>query len=215
MVAGPYVALEVAPGLHRLELPLAALGIPAPPVYTELTLQRGRHSWRVAALASREQAGAVGQWLGNLGAGQTHGPGGKEPVLRARLARLPDALEHAASLVDLRCVGVGADGSAFLLAAGARGKFEELVRHLEAQRMPENAVPELTQRQAELLQFCKDRGYYEIPRRATLRGLAKDLGISSTALSKSLRRAEARILSAYVERMRHNLPTKVRAKRRA
>ena len=213
MVAGRYLAVEMGANQHRLELPAAALGLLPPPTYTELTFGPTRRGWTVRALAGRAQADDVGRWLRSLGAEGVQAVAGKEPAVKATLARLPDCLAHAAALVDVERVGLGSDGSAFLHARAGRSRFEELVRHLEALRVPENAVPEITARQAELLQFCKDKGYYEIPRQVTLRGLAKDLGISPTALSLALRRAEARILSAYVERLRHNLPRKAPAKR--
>ena len=213
MVAGRFVAVELAANQHRLELPAAVLGLMPPPHYTELTLGRGRRGWSVRALAGRPQAEDIGRWLTSLGGEALAAIPGKEPAVKATLPRLPDCLEHAAGLVGLDRIGLGTDGSAFLIAHAPRARFQELVRHFEALRVPENAVPELTARQAELLQFCKDKGYYEIPRQVTLRGLAKDLGISPTALSLALRRAEARILSAYVERVRHNLPRRGPAKR--
>lgn len=58
----------------------------------------------------------------------------------------------------------------------------------------------LTPRQQELLAYCRAHGYYDIPRRTTLRSLAKDLGISSTSLSLVLRRAEARVVAAHLDR---------------
>lgn len=216
MVAGQYVALELAPSLHRVELPASALGLTPPPVYTELDLRPQRDGWQVQALAARDQADGIAQWLRGLGATDPRPVAGREPGVRARLPRLPPVLDFASGMVKLQRVGVGSDGSAFLVAAAARGKFTQFLHRIESQRLPHDTVPELTARQAELLQFCKDRGYYEIPRRVTLRDLAQDLGISPTALSKALRRAEARILSAYVERIRHSLPRRgpgARAKR--
>ncbi len=213
MVAGRYVAVEVGSGQHRLEMPAAALGLQPPPHYTELSLARHRRGWTLRALAGKAQAEEVARWLRSLGAADVQPVAGKEPVVKATLERLTDPLELAADIVDIERVGLGSDGSAFVLARAPRARFEELIRHFEAVRLPENAVPELTARQAELLQYCKDHGYYAIPRRVTLRGLAKELGISPTALSLALRRAEARILSAYVERLRHNLPRKAPAKR--
>jgi predicted DNA binding protein len=55
----------------------------------------------------------------------------------------------------------------------------------------------LTARQRSLLLHCYAGGYYEIPRRATLRAMAKGLGISATTLSLVLRRAEAKVVAAY------------------
>jgi hypothetical protein len=213
MVAGRYVALDLGAGRHRLELPGNALGLPPPPVYTELTLGRARQGWSVRALAARPDAEGLARWLRSLGAASVEPVTAREPSLKAAFARLPDGLAFVDTLAELECVGLGSDGSAFLVARATKSKFQELLQQLESRRMAENAVPELTERQAELLQFCADRGYYDIPREANLRGLAAELGISPTALSRALRRAEARILSAYVERMRHNLPQKKPAKR--
>lgn len=56
----------------------------------------------------------------------------------------------------------------------------------------------LTPRQDAILRECVRRGYYDIPRRTTLRALAKELGLSATSLSLLLRRAEARLALGYV-----------------
>jgi predicted DNA binding protein len=61
------------------------------------------------------------------------------------------------------------------------------------------AAAVLTPRQAELLGHCIKRGYYDIPRKATLRTLGAELGITATSLSLALRRAEAKIILAYVD----------------
>jgi len=60
----------------------------------------------------------------------------------------------------------------------------------------------LTSRQQELILYCVDRGYYLIPRRATLRELGMELGISAASLSLSLRRAEAKIISDHAKAAR-------------
>jgi predicted DNA binding protein len=62
-----------------------------------------------------------------------------------------------------------------------------------------SAIPPrgLTARQAELLVFCIEKGYYRIPRHVTLRQLAAAQGISSVSLSLTLRRAEALIIQQY------------------
>lgn len=218
MVAGRYIAMEVGPGTHRVELPGTALGIAPPPVYTELTFGRARRGWNVRALAAKSRADELGRWLQTLGAVDVHAVAAREPALKASLPGLPGVLAFIATLVEVQTVGLGSDGSAFLVARATKSKFQGLLRELESQRMPENAVPELTARQAELLQFCADHGYYDVPRTVNLRGLASQLGISPTALSRALRRAEARILRAYVERLRYSLSTKKptrRAKRTA
>lgn len=63
----------------------------------------------------------------------------------------------------------------------------------------DGSPPALTPRQAELLRFCVEGGYYRIPRRLTLRQLSAQLGISATSLSLALRRAEAKVMCHHVE----------------
>lgn len=58
----------------------------------------------------------------------------------------------------------------------------------------------LTERQLDVLLHCLGRGYYEIPRRSTLRALGLELGITATSLSLLLRRAEAKIIRDFGER---------------
>jgi predicted DNA binding protein len=58
----------------------------------------------------------------------------------------------------------------------------------------------LTERQLDVLLHCLRRGYYEIPRRSTLRTLGQELGITATSLSLLLRRAEAKIIRDFGER---------------
>jgi hypothetical protein len=71
----------------------------------------------------------------------------------------------------------------------------------------------LTDRQLDVLLHCLGRGYYEIPRRSTLRALGLELGITATSLSLLLRRAEAKIIQDFGERngARTVSPGKVRA----
>src|SRR5688500_13432068 len=60
-----------------------------------------------------------------------------------------------------------------------------------------DGAPRLTRRQKEILLHCVARGYYEIPRRSTLRSLAAELGISPTTLSLVLRRAERAVVERF------------------
>ena len=54
----------------------------------------------------------------------------------------------------------------------------------------------LTDRQRTLLELAHRLGYYETPSRASLARLAAITGVSRAAVSKTLRRAEARLLAA-------------------
>ncbi len=55
----------------------------------------------------------------------------------------------------------------------------------------------LTLRQKEILQFAYSNGYYEYPRRISLRELSKIFDISSSTMSEILRAGQRRIFSEY------------------
>ncbi len=61
----------------------------------------------------------------------------------------------------------------------------------------------LTEKQEEMLIVAYLMGYYSFPRRISLRELAERLGISVSTLAEHLRRAEAKVVEAFV---RHELP---------
>ncbi len=61
----------------------------------------------------------------------------------------------------------------------------------------------LTEKQELALIYAYLRGYYNFPRKVSLKELAKRLGISVSTLAEFLRRAEAKVVEAYV---RHELP---------
>lgn len=66
--------------------------------------------------------------------------------------------------------------------------------------------PHLTRRQGDVLLYCHARGYYAIPRPATLQAIAQELGITATSLSLLLRRAEKKIVDSFVESHRPTAP---------
>lgn len=57
----------------------------------------------------------------------------------------------------------------------------------------------LTDRQREALRLAADRGYFDLPRRASLADLATDLDISDQAVSERLRRGCARLIDQHVD----------------
>ena len=61
----------------------------------------------------------------------------------------------------------------------------------------------LTEKQEEMLIVAYLMGYYSFPRRISLRELAERLGISVSTLAEHLRRAEAKVVEAFI---RHELP---------
>ncbi len=61
----------------------------------------------------------------------------------------------------------------------------------------------LTEKQEMMLLLAYAAGYYRFPRKISLRELAEKLGVSVSTLAEHLRRAEAKVIEAFV---RHELP---------
>jgi len=56
---------------------------------------------------------------------------------------------------------------------------------------------ELTARQENILQIALEKGYFEFPKKLTLRQLAKVLDISPATLTEILRRGQKRVLQEH------------------
>jgi predicted DNA binding protein len=58
----------------------------------------------------------------------------------------------------------------------------------------------LTERQREVLEAAVEKGYYEVPRRATHEDIAREVGLSAGTVGEHLRKVEGRVLSSLVAR---------------
>ena len=58
-------------------------------------------------------------------------------------------------------------------------------------------VESLTSHQRSIVEVALEEGYFDYPRKVTLRALAKKVGVSASTVSEVLRRAEKKILSTY------------------
>ena len=58
-------------------------------------------------------------------------------------------------------------------------------------------VENLTSHQRNLVEMALEEGFFDYPRRITLRDLAKKMGVSASTASEVLRRAERKILASY------------------
>ncbi len=85
------------------------------------------------------------------------------------------------------------DLGAFYGACDERAIPVELVS-VDGTDPPETAPNCLTDAQLEALTVALERGYFEVPRRATLADLAAELGVSDSAVSQRLRRGVAAVL---------------------
>ena len=93
----------------------------------------------------------------------------------------------------------GEDAALQQLIAGFPEEVDvSLERAGEYQPRRGDPAGQLTDRQKEILQTALAAGYYDIPRRATQRDLAAELGLSRGTIGDHLRRAEAKIIRSII-----------------
>ncbi|WP_336359525.1 helix-turn-helix domain-containing protein [Haladaptatus sp. ZSTT2] len=63
----------------------------------------------------------------------------------------------------------------------------------------QNILSALTDRQLEVFQTAVEKGYYEIPRRATHKDIADELDCAPSTVDEHLRKAESRVLTSLVQ----------------
>lgn len=122
----------------------------------------------------------------------------------------PEAFRELArteSVVDR--IEVTPDGWVQTRRFADRGAFEEYLDfwrdtgsfalHRLSETDPESDDPAgLTAGQREALLAAREHGYFEVPREASLGEIADELGVSTPALSERLRRANRRLVDAYL-----------------
>lgn len=96
------------------------------------------------------------------------------------------------------CVGSQAQISALVREAEAHG-LEVTLEQLHDYRTERTALETLTSRQREILEAAFERGYYDVPRRASTAELAADLGLDDSTVSEHLQRAEHNLLEAVLD----------------
>lgn len=203
-LSGKIAHTRVGQRLHRLLVPADVLGWGAPPCPAEIKVHRASDSWSLRVSCPGQTVEPLSAWMQSLGADALERDGTPDRlVLRASVRRIPGALEAALESCGVEHIALSLDGSAtMMLRCGDDAVAHYLQRVGDPSRRAGALAPPITPRQAELLQYCVERGYYSIPRRAPLRRLARELGISTTSLSLALRRAEAKIILAYEAQLR-------------
>jgi len=63
----------------------------------------------------------------------------------------------------------------------------------------EDLLSPLTDRQLEVFETAVEEGYYDVPRRATHKDIADNLGCAPSTVDEHLRKAESRVVSALVQ----------------
>ncbi len=87
-----------------------------------------------------------------------------------------------------------------------RGAMRRLVKKLEDEDLkpmiiegPEEKKIEISEREFSILKMCYELGYFENERRASLTEIAKIMGISTSSLSETLRRAMKKLVKDYLK----------------
>ena len=97
------------------------------------------------------------------------------------------------------------DGKLEWVVLGSDTMVKSLMQGLEKQKVEGDVVrifklkeeEELTARQEEILQIALEKGYFEFPKKITLRQLAKVLDVSPATLTEILRRGQKRVLQEH------------------
>lgn len=105
-----------------------------------------------------------------------------------------------------------ADGKMLLEVAGDQDALQKLVTSLpdqisvsvnrlgEYDVYRESHVTALTDRQKEVVNVARKCGYYEIPRQASVREIADEVGCSKSTAANHLRKAENQLVNIYTDR---------------
>lgn len=110
------------------------------------------------------------------------------------VATLP-VVYHGDGSVSADVVGASADVQAAVDAAPVEVDVEAVGEYAGPSR-----GPALTDRQREVLQVAREVGYYDVPRSAGQDDVADELGVAPGTVAEHLRKAEARLVDAALDR---------------
>ncbi len=193
---------------RRVDLACGVLGFEPPPFRLHLRFVPMAEDWLLTVRTLPGRPASLEPWL------QVHEPDGvavapglAPKVVRARFEVLPEYWWRWLSPARVHHVDLAPDGVASVFVDGEPEEVERFLEVVRAGPVPVYDRPslagggqvELTPRQLEALSSAVALGYYEIPHRIDLRGLAQKIGITVGSISALLRRAEAGILMGYVD----------------
>lgn len=193
----------------EFDVPCQRLGLTRPPQAVHLTFVQARGYCTVLVWSDRPDLPALSKWLAPLGARsmQSH----ENATVRGAwfdLETLPSALDGLLAHLHVRGTYVRADGRAVVTARGTAsdvrrwtamhhdGADAPLVRIVEPRDPGESYA--LSERQKHVLAGAFAKGYYDVPRGTELRALARALDVSASTVCEVLRRAEAKVVEAFL-----------------
>jgi hypothetical protein len=192
----------------RMDLPAAMAGFSAPPCHVHLKFVEIDEGTGLLALTEAGKSAAIARWLQEYGPTAIRiAPGVAPKLLEADFRELPEAWRQLLSALHIRHLELSPDGTASIFIRGPVAEIGRFIQAIQAgqpvvrfRKTREATEPiKLTRRQLEALSKAVALGYFEIPHKVNLRTLAKSMGLSHGAVSELLRRAEALILTSYID----------------
>lgn len=183
-------------GRHRIATDCATVGLRAPPAGLDCQVSKATSGW-ILLTKTTGPPSATEEWLRLSGAIDVSAARPGAPM-RARFGSLPDSIDIIARYGRINRLTVEPSGDLQLMVQATTPALRDMLEVLRGR--PDDRDAGLTKHQEDLIELCVAHGYYAIPRLTTLRKMAKILGTSTTSLSLSLRRAEAKVMATYVGR---------------
>lgn len=193
---------------RRVDLSCDTIGFSAPPCRVQIRFTSHEDDrWTLVALTPPAQPPAVARWLEAYEPTAIHVASGLAPkALRATFDDLPERWRTILEAVTVRFVELTPDGAASLFIKGSPDEIQAFVESVHSEQ-PEARARQtrsddevsLSPRQMEILSRAVGLGYYEIPHNLTLRDLAERLDLTVGTVSELLRRAEAKVITSYVD----------------
>lgn len=192
---------------RRVETTVEAVGFPRPPCEVHLTFAKSQGRWLWDADWPPCEGSAPLRWVESLG----------PAVVRVTDAIAPHGLQaefrHCAdawTLLDtvaVETIHLFPTGRASVFVSDSPQRIDGFLTALRSRDADAVARPRLdgrrddplTARQREVLGLAVALGYYDVPRRITLRGLAARLDIGCGTISELLRRAERSVIHAAAD----------------
>lgn len=196
--------------LVRLELGASDLGATPPPTRCHVRAYETTAGWVVLLWSPDGPSDATRAWAkGEIESAEIAFGKIGERTIALECDSLPGEWRTLFSLFDADHVILAADGTAQTQIRGTREEVGEFLSGLgELETESVSILPEaddrvrgdlLTEHQERALGRAAALGYFEVPRRTQLGELADRLDMSTSALSELLRRAQGRLISAYLD----------------
>jgi DNA-binding CsgD family transcriptional regulator len=180
---------------RRVDLPCSMTGFSPPPCNAQLKFEPEGSRWTMIVLCPPGKPPQVARWLEAYKPASIHiGTGLSPRILRATFDELPG--RWGQMLVE----DVGSKVELFVQSLQL-GRPEVRAR----KKQPDPNRVKLTPRQLEVLSLAVALGYYEVPHKLNLRELAQKLSLSVGAVSELLRRAEALVITSYIDSLSESL----------